>query len=284
MLMSCRIVGSILLTVSITGCASWRKDLGEFRSDVVLREAPKTVDLLRLLSSSPPPASTSTLAMSDQEYLVALDDAYGGFTKAFPDAKLAVERRNLILDRIVEASNESCERFKADLLHRQARENFLLGTFATIAGGAGAVVRSAKAASNYAAAAGVSSGIRAEFNQQFFADKAAQVLTAAIDRARADMKVMFESAKARPLSEYSVVAAVADGVQFNGACSIAGAFNYTANAIAQIDVQKGLKNSNADILERVRPLLNGEVLKPMGAKPTDKAASMPEAAASSTTN
>jgi hypothetical protein len=242
-----------LLAIQLSGCSSFRKasnDMGKFQAEPILRSGPlESLDLLVALNRNKPDRPSSQLGGA--EYSLALDDALQRFNGDW--GSQAAGQRNLILDRIILASTQSCEKYKGDMLRKQAQANFWLGTLGVTLGAAGAVVAGLQAANNLSAASAITSGVRAEYNQDYFADQAANALTKAIDKRRAQMLGEFAEAKKQTIENYSVRLALADGAQYHGVCSLIGAMQYADHAVSVLDPEKGLKTTAASTFMPKRP-------------------------------
>ena len=229
-----------LLFLCASGC-SMMQPKGQFSASDVLRENTNTIDLLAELRKDK--LLQPSAQLNNDEYSQALDEALKEFNASWGEG--AKDRRNQVLDRIIMASNLLCESYKSDLMNRQARVNFLMGALGTTVGAAGAVVKSVSAANNFSALSSITSGVRAEYNQEYFASQAAGILSKAIDKQRFEMLGDFIPAREMPVAIYSIELAIADGVTYHGACSLAGAYKYAENAVAKIDTDLGPKTTAA---------------------------------------
>lgn len=161
------------------------------------------------------------------------DLAFKAFYKYYngnPDElKLA---RNRVQDRVLAASIARCNVFKTYLQRDQSDLNFATGFGATAAGVLGALLPGARAASNLAGVAGLFSGLRAEFNQAYYANLAAHVVVRGIDVVQAETwQRIQKDAQKRPISEYTVEAALKDAIFFDGLCSVVSGMEQAAESI-----------------------------------------------------
>lgn len=190
------------------------------------------VDLLALVSGG---TATDASVNDEKDYPSALDQALGRLTGTEREA-----RRNLVLDRLVMASNDLCEEYKTVLKKKQAGANFWYGLAAVVSGAAGAAATGATAAKNLAAVSGVSSGLRAEHNNAYYADLAAQVIVKGINRRRDNILGEIMQARECPERQYSVEMAIADVVTYHGACSLIGGLEQADSAIGGVRVTAGI--------------------------------------------
>lgn len=194
-------------------------------------------------------------------------DAFEAFAKYGNATDLPI-RRNLIQDRIIAASNQRCNLYKRLIKRVDSQVNLALGSLATILGGAGAIVTGVDSARALAGISGILSGVRAEFNQTYFASVATHVITEGIDNVRKEIRAeirtkRFQFKATEPneitgltsLDKYSVAEAVADAVEYHGACSLIAGLQQASESMAEIKKIKeggiGLKDLNT-ILESLK--------------------------------
>lgn len=222
--------------ISLSGCALFDSDgthPTKFTSSDIFEKPIDRIDILSYLTKGDKNAEKNK-----KDYSLQLEMALENFTKT------DVMERNKVQDRIILASNASCEKYKSILKERQSKANFWLGTAATTFGAAGAVVTGAEAGRTLAALSGTSSGVRAEYNQSYFSDLAAQVITKGITARRAQILETIDSARAKTLTEYTVEMAIADAITYHGSCSLIGGLEQADAAI----VKTSSKNPGIDAL------------------------------------
>ncbi len=128
--------------------------------------------------------------------------------------------RNSVQERIMIVSNQRCNVFKTYLRREQADTNFGLGAATTAAGVLGAVLPGVQASRNLAGTAGLFSGIQAEYNQNYFGNLVASVITQGIDVRREQTQARIRSeGQSKGIDEYSLEAAIRDAVYYDGLCS-----------------------------------------------------------------
>jgi hypothetical protein len=239
----------VLLIVGVvcTGCSTFEADrpkLSKYGPQSVLQQPVDEPDLVSLITGGESSFAV-TQSAPREEFSKALDKALLAFyAKAGTDEERRL-RRNRIQDRLVLASNEGCEAFKTVLKRKQGERNFEFGTATVLFGAAGAVASSATAAKNLAALAGVSGGVRAEYNRDFFADVAAHVITKGINSRRKEILDGITAGQRGMLAAYSLESAIADIVVYHGACSLVGGLEFAESAISKLDTKAGLDSLKA---------------------------------------
>lgn len=214
-----------VLAVFLSGCES-----SKFGAQQVFDQPIDKVDVIALLSKG----NSSSENLEGAAFSKAFDQALRQFK---PADKL---ERNRIQDRIILASNQSCEIYKIHLKEKQSRSNFWFGVAATTFGAAGAVVDGAEAGHTLAGLSGTASGIRAEYNQSYFSDLAAQVITKGINARRSKILEAIDAAKNQELAGYTVEMAIADAISYHGACSLVGGLEQADSAVSKVNNEVGI--------------------------------------------
>ncbi len=225
--------------VALAGCGTIDPEgakVTKFGPQSVIQQPIDEPDLVSLITGGEQSFPVSQAA-KPEAFSKALDKAVRAFYEVNEAAEEKTLRRNRIQDRLILASNEGCEAFKTVLKRKQADRNFEFGTATVLFGAAGAVATGAQAAKNLAALAGVSGGVRAEYNRDFFSDVAAHVITKGINSRRKEILGNIAAGQAKPISGYSLEAALSDVVVFHGACSLVGGMEYAEGAISKVDGQ-----------------------------------------------
>lgn len=166
--------------------------------------------------------------------------------------------RNRVQDRILSASVQRCNVFKNYLQRDQADTNFLLGSAATVSGVLGALIPGVQAAKNLAGAAGLFSGVRAEYNQSYYANLAAFVIVKGIEeRQKEVLERIQRMGQNTTIENYTVEAAVKDAVYFDGLCGVVAGLEQASDAI-RLYSDPGIDTVNRVLLKtrRTRLLLN----------------------------
>jgi hypothetical protein len=204
--------------------------VSKFGPGGLLRQPIEQVDLIALVSSGASKATPqATSALKDEafpdEFEKALAQLRGKRNPQTgePLAAAGLEyERNRIQDRLIMVSNDMCEEYKTVLKRKQSNANFFYGLTSIVAGAAGGVATGARAAGNWAALSGGSSAVRAEHNQDYYAEMAAQVITKGIVLKRRVIADAMQCARQQPERDYTLERAIADAVVYHGACSLVG--------------------------------------------------------------
>ena len=157
-------------------------------------------------------------------------------------------QRNGVQERILAVSTSRCNVFKTYLRRDQSERNFLLGSLTTAAGVLGAVLPGANASRNLAGAAGLFSGVQAEYNQAFFSNLAAQVIVKGIDSKQATTYERIRKI-GQPMSvaDYPMEAAIKDAIYYDGLCSTLVGLNEAGESITQAQ-NPGLEAASRAVL------------------------------------
>lgn len=148
------------------------------------------------------------------------DDFRKAFDKALREASPTKLERNRIQDRLILASNVLCDDYKNGLKHVQSGWNFRLGAASTIAGALGATAVGVQAAKNLAAVSGSLTGIRAEFNEDYFSQLASHVISRGITVRRDSIIQRIVQTRDQDLDKYTLEGAISDAVTYHGACTL----------------------------------------------------------------
>ncbi len=187
--------------------------------------------------------------------------------------------RNRIQDRLIMVSNDMCEEYKTVLKRKQSNANFFYGLTSVLAGAAGSVAVGARAAGNWAALSGVSSGVRAEHNQDYYADMAAHVITKGIVLKRRVIADAMQCARKFEEADYTVERAIADAVVYHGACSLVGGLESLDHVMSTLNVNVGTDALSANQFFKPYIQIRQKGLEEKGAQPATAAASAPVAVA-----
>ena len=144
-----------------------------------------------------------------------LYEAYGRFQTSSATAA----QRNAIQDEIIRASDQRCGVYKIHLRRLQSTSNFLLGSAATALGGLGAIFTAADTARALAGAAGITSGINAEYQESFFSSVIAPVIIDGMEARRSTLRQSIDPHRTEDLLKYPLQAALADAARYAAACS-----------------------------------------------------------------
>lgn len=243
--MDMKTISKLLLAFGMTtfllgGCATTGKEDAEstttkFGPRPLLQQPVDVPDIISIITEG---AESGSFALDNdaagvQEFNEKLDKALKSFYAAPPASSPSFEtRRNRIQDRLLMASNDACENYKTFLKRKQANRNYQFGVASIALGAAGAVSTVANTARVFSALAGASSGVRAEYNRDYFADLAAQVVTKAITNRRKEVLASILDGQGKKILKYSLESAIADAITYHGACSLIGGLEYADGAVA----------------------------------------------------
>ena len=152
------------------------------------------------------------------------------------DSLARKKRRDEIQERILQVSEQYCNVFRTYLQRARSGTNFWLGSLSTLTGVAGGVVTGLDGSRLLSGLSGVFSGVRAEYNQQFFLNLATPVITKGIASKRKEIyDHMVNHGQAYPYEKYNVAAAIKDAIRFHGACSVVTGFETAEKAIELVE-------------------------------------------------
>lgn len=261
-----RVFSCFFLSFLLVGCAQ-NQYLGGAKNTISRDNAFMTVDLVMELSESHRHAknsgattkATDTTTNAPTQPLVNLQDigneeaknqkdrlelaqAFEVFhariyTMSNPQKILA---RNQIQSRLIGASEMACTEFQRNLNGLQSTGNFTLGTISTVLAGAGAIVTQVNTARLLSGSSAIFSGVRSEFNADYFLKQTAAVITKAIDTWRRETKENLLKAQHSEYKDYTVEAAIADAIAYNDGCSLIAGLQRVSDAVA-VEDDPGLK-------------------------------------------
>lgn len=149
-------------------------------------------------------------------------------------------RRNQVQSSFMAASDAACDYYKRNLNRDFSRSNFAFGSLATIAGGLGAILTDEDASRALSGLAGITSGIRAEYNDAFFRNKVVELLTKAIAIAQERKREEVRRRGVQITADYSMEDALNDAVLYNSQCSLIAGLQETSESL-QVVSDPGLK-------------------------------------------
>jgi len=212
------------------GCAY--SNVNAYGAKALVDETFEVIDLVGLLaatevsgkqlSSSSPSSSGGQSAAegtAENKGSPPFDAAFRAFYRDTAKGDLQL-RRNMVQERILAASVQRCGNYVRFLKQFYTEIGFSLGSLATTLAGVGVIVTPANAARALSGAAGITTGVNAEFQQQFFSKLAMQVITKGIEARRTALYKAIEGRQAREISQYTVEAAVKDALEYHNACTL----------------------------------------------------------------
>lgn len=156
----------------------------------------------------------------EEKWGIKYDLTLAWFRENTVEPELKRLHRNSVQDKILAVSTSRCNVFKTYLRRQQTDVNFLLGSASTISGVLGAVLQGVNSSRNLAGAAGLFSGLRAEYNQSYYSSLAAHVIVQGIELHRARLtKELMERRPRLGIGDYSMEAAIKDAIHIDGMCS-----------------------------------------------------------------
>lgn len=141
------------------------------------------------------------------------------------------QRRNFYVSALLVASDERCEAWFETLGETDRETNFVFGVISTITGVLGGIFTPAATARGLAGAAGISSGMRAEFNGTFFAQQTANALIDAIKKERALRRTDILGAFERPYSAWQLSRARVEVQSYHDLCSLPAGVRLIQDAV-----------------------------------------------------
>ena len=243
-----------------------------FAPDDMTQRSFSNVDLLILISGNAQASENIPKDMSDEDYAKKLEAAL----RAFPTTGDAELLRNRVQDRLILSSNDLCEDYKSNLKRKHSRFNFFTGIGASVLGLAGSLAPHAATAKIFSALAGATTGVRAEYNHDYYADVTVHLITAAINSVRKDLLTTIDTQRGKKIGEYTLERALAEVVQYHGACSLIGGLEKAAKDVTTVDLMAGPKASTNELLELAKLKVALKALStPAPATPAPAAAPAP---------
>ena len=166
-----------------------------------------------------------------------LDQNVGGFSRKFETMRSLnnlyvatgkIKEQEALQNKMYDLYTQEYEergRHLIEMLTETDREgNFLFGALSTVLGGLGAIFTPAATARSLAGAAGISSGLRSDFNSSFFYEKTVALLVKSIDSARASELGKIDAKFKLTGTQWPMARALADVQTYHDKCSLAAAF------------------------------------------------------------
>jgi hypothetical protein len=158
-------------------------------------------------------------------------------------------RRNSVQAALLAASDQRCSTYIKYLQRQASNGNFFLGSLATLAGGVGAIVTGADTARALAGVAGIFSGVRAEYNQDYFANLSVHVIWHGIDVHRREIYQQIQrDGQTKSIRDYPVEAAIKDALYYHGECSLVAGLDQASSSIKTVE-DPGLEHLTKAIIK-----------------------------------
>lgn len=213
----------VCCTVAFLGCSitqrmAWLSPglRSEGALQLIERDIFEPINLVALLD---PKNERSSKKATSSDGKIEIEQAFAAFYEDKNELEL---RRNRVQERLLAASNQRCNEYKQFIKQINTQTGFILGSLATTLAGVGAILTPASTVRALAGSAAITSGIRAEFQQDYFANLAVEVITKGIDARRKAIyeEILKRREAAKDIKEYPVKAAVKDAIFYHGACGL----------------------------------------------------------------
>jgi hypothetical protein len=163
-----------------------------------------------------------------------LEMAFARFARAIDSEKNAGKsklHRNRVQEFILAASNQACGVYKHNLKEFEAEVNFWLGSLTTALAGAGAIFTGTDIVRALSGAAGITSGVRFEFNEDFFQNLTIQVITKGLESKRREIYDEIVKNREHGLEKYPIQRAIKDAIFYHDHCSLISGLEQAAITI-----------------------------------------------------
>ncbi len=230
---------SCVSAVALAGCgnsALLRDDVSVWGTNPLIEnDSFQEIDLAILLD----PSSEGIVgADSAEDSLSNLEQAFDAFNlkiDAEPDVAKQKQLRNRVQERILAASNERCGEYKQLIKEMDAEVNFWLGSATTAVAGVGAILTGVNTVRAFSGTASILSGVRSEFNEDFFANKTIQVITDGLESKRRGIYENILKDREADLTDYPVERAIKDAISYHESCSLIAGLEQAAKSIERAD-------------------------------------------------
>jgi hypothetical protein len=207
----------------------------------VTHAALETVNLIELLDPTAKteerytrdhPKGAGKKQWSSLTYAVRYDLIFAQFNEIAVNPKL---QRNLVQNRLVAASERRCGRFFQFLKKDSSDMNFAFAAASGFLATAAALVPGMRATQNLAGLSAFSSGLRAEYNNEYYANLAISVITRGIEEKRNELRSKIQSIQQSEYGNYDIATAVADAVKYDASCNIVNGLEQANEAIQRLN-------------------------------------------------
>jgi hypothetical protein len=238
------------IMAGLGGCAYFGRTINMAGAGVVLDKPFEPYDeasLSRLIVASSP---KGTVAPGK-----TLEETVGNFSAALytgtPSENLQNQMRdarNQVQATLLATSSNRCNAFKQLLRAKSTNTNFFLGSLASAAGAAGAIVTggASQALSGVTAA---TNGVKGEFNADLLSNVTSTVIVPGIDKQRADILQEITNRRCLGISSYNLMQSLNDAIRYHAACSTDTGVAAAGSALSQS--QKTTSPSTADVANAI---------------------------------
>jgi hypothetical protein len=161
--------------------------------------------------------------------------------------KLQEYNRNNLAAHYIRESEVLCSAYIQQLTRVDRDSNLIFGTLSTVLGGLGAAFTQAAVVRPLSAAAGIASGVRAEFDAATFAHKTADIIAGGIVNARARLyNDMVVNKFPQTIQAWPVELALADVQNYHSKCSLYGGLMEASEAVVVAPVNPPPPPANAN--------------------------------------
>ena len=233
-------VVSCLSAVALSGCELLPE--GPFGvHPLIENEEFEKIDLIAVLTGG-----TDQLIESEglQQKRRKLEKAFDEFNEGIMGEAEKRRHRNQVQERILAASNQVCGEYKHGLKQLDSRVNFILGSLTTGLAGAGAIFTGADIVRALSGAAGIASGVRAEFNEDYFQSLTIQVITDGLESKRQEIYEKILEEREKGVVKYPVQRAIKDAILYHEHCSLISGLEQAAISIERAE------NPGADAMNK----------------------------------
>lgn len=157
--------------------------------------------------------------------------------------------RNRVQERLMAASQQACNFYKDRLRRLDTSVNFFLGSLTTVLGGVSPLFSGSSDV--LGALAGVTSGVRSEFNTTYFQNLSLHVITRGIDSRRERRLTTIRAKNSSAISDYNTTAAVVDALKFHNDCSLNAGLEEASDAL---QLANNFRNGNVGVSEATKTL------------------------------
>lgn len=149
--------------------------------------------------------------------------------------------RNRVQDRLTWASESACTDYLSEVRKKFTATNLNLGGATTLFGALGSVFTSVDAARVFSGAAGVTSGLRAEYNDVYFSSQAFELVSKAVRAVREKtLKQIRDDRMNKDIRDYTLDGAVADAMRYHATCNVMAGLEEASDAVTR-ERDPGLK-------------------------------------------
>ena len=170
---------------------------------------------------------------ADLSYAVRYDRIFASFSDI--NSYQAQPQRNLVQNRLFAASERRCGRFFQYLKKDSSDMNFRFAAATGFLSTAAALVPGMRAAQNLSGLSAFGSGLRAEYNNEYYANLAISVITRGIEEKRNEMRAQLQNKQRMDYGSYDIAAAVADAVKYDSSCNIVNGLELANEAIQRLN-------------------------------------------------